>query len=117
MDDRTLIEISESLKLLDQKIAQMRDTLKLIDKNTLEKYSELSTSISDLINKVSSIEERLDRDESEIRMIEAQIKELARVEDLKVLQKYLELIDPTRFLSKEDVIKIIEEYLEKNKWR
>ena len=35
---------------------------------------------------------------------------------MKVVEKYLSFIDPSRFLSKDDVIKIVENYVNSKKW-
>jgi alanyl-tRNA synthetase len=116
MDEKALLEIQESIKILDQKLTQLRDLVKVMDENTITKFNSIAENVNSINNRLAKLEDRVEKSESEIRIIEAQMKEMARVEDVKVIQKYLELIDPTRFLSKEDVIKIIRDYIEKNKW-
>ena len=111
-----IVELRESLKIFEQRISQLKDTVRMIDQNNIDKYNEMkglmqgfSASLSGLKTKVLELEDAIGR-------IEKESENFARIQDMKVVEKYLSFIDPSRFLSKDDVIKIVDEYMNSKKW-
>ncbi len=111
-----IVELRESLKIFEQRISQLKDTVRMIDQNNIDKYNEMkglmqgfSASLSGLKTKVLELEDAIGR-------IEKESENFARIQDMKVVEKYLSFIDPSRFLSKDDVIKIVENYVNSKKW-
>ena len=113
---KNVVELRESLKIFDQRLSQLKDTIRMVDQNNIDKYKEtkellqgLSSSVSSNKTQVLELEDAMDR-------LSKQLEKFAKQQDIKVIEKYLEFIDPSRFLSKEDVIKIVDEYMSSKKW-
>ena len=51
-----------------------------------------------------------------LNRLERQSETYAKAQDIKVIEKYLSFVDPSRFLNKEDVIKIVNDYMNSKKW-
>ena len=113
---KNIVELRESIKIFDQRISQLKDTIKMIDNNNLEKYKEIKIAIQEINNEISSDKTKIFELEDAINRLERQAENFAKVQDIKVIEKYLSFVDPSRFLNKEDVIKIVNDYMNSKKW-
>jgi predicted RNase H-like nuclease (RuvC/YqgF family) len=113
---RNVVELRESIKIFDQRIAQLKDTIKMVDQNNLEKYKEIKIAIQNINSEISNSKTKIFELEDAINRIERQADNFAKIQDVKVIEKYLSFIDPSRFLNKEDVIKIVNDYMNSRKW-
>jgi mRNA-degrading endonuclease HigB of HigAB toxin-antitoxin module len=113
---KNIVELRESMKLFDQRLSQLKDTIRMVDQNNLDKYKEIKSVLQDLSAGVSSDKSKILEIEDTLSRIEKQMERFARVQDVKVIEKYLSFVDPSRFLSKEDVIKIVDDYMSNKKW-
>lgn len=113
---KNVVELRESLKIFDQRLSQLKDTIRMVDQNNLDKYKEVKEILQSLMNGTSSNKTKIVELEDALDRTEKELDKFAKLQDIKVLDKYLQFIDPSRFLSKEDVIKIVDEYLSSKKW-
>jgi predicted RNase H-like nuclease (RuvC/YqgF family) len=113
---RNVVELRESIKIFDQRISQLKDTIKMVDQNNLEKYKEIKLAIQSINNEISSSKTKIFELEDAINRLERQSENFAKSQDIKVIEKYLSFVDPSRFLNKEDVIKIVNDYMNSKKW-
>lgn len=113
---KNVVELRESIKIFDQRISQLKDTIKMVDQNNLEKYKEIKIAIQEINNEISNSKTRTFELEDAINRLERQAENFAKSQDIKVIEKYLSFVDPSRFLNKEDVIKIINDYMNSRKW-
>jgi type I site-specific restriction endonuclease len=113
---KNVVELRESLKIFDQRLSQLKDTIRMVDQNNIDKYKETKELLQGLSSSVSSNKTQLLELEDAMDRLSKQLEKFAKQQDIKVIEKYLEFIDPSRFLSKEDVIKIVDEYMSSKKW-
>jgi Mg2+ and Co2+ transporter CorA len=113
---KNIVELRESLKIFDQRLSQLKDTIRMVDQNNLDKYKEIKEALQGLTSSTSGNKTKILELEDALDRMEAQLQKFAKLQDIKILDKYLEFIDPSKFLSKEDVIKIVDEYLSGKKW-
>ncbi len=113
---KNIVELRESLKIFDQRLSQLKDTVRMVDQNNIDKYNDLKEILRNLSAEVSSNKTKMVELEDAMDRLQKQLEKFAKLQDVKILDKYLSFIDPSRFLSKEDVIKIIEEYMGGKKW-
>lgn len=113
---KNVVELRESMKIFDQRLSQLKDTIRMVDQNNLEKYKEIKDTLQDLMSSESNDKTKLLELEDALDRTQKQLEKFAKLQDVKVIDKYLEFIDPSRFLSKEDVIKIVDEYIGSKKW-
>ena len=113
---KNIIELRESLKIFDQRLSQLKDTVRMVDQNNIDKYNELREILKGLGADDSSNKAKILEIEDAMDRLQKQLEKFAKLQDVKILDKYLSFIDPSRFLSKEDVIKIVEEYMNSKKW-
>ncbi len=113
---KNIVELRESLKIFDQRLSQLKDTIRMVDQNNIDKYKEIKEAIQGIMSTASTNKTKILELEDAIERMEKQLEKFAKLQDIKVIEKYMEFIDPSRFLSKEDVIKIVDEYIASKKW-
>ena len=96
---RGIIEIRESLKLTDQRLSQLKDTVKMIDQNNIETYKEIKNTIQAMSAKISTLQTTQLELQDAITRMESDMQKFAKLQDIKVLDKYLSYIDPSRFFK------------------
>ncbi len=113
---KNVVELRESMKIFDQRLSQLKDTIKMVDQNNLEKYKEIKAALQEINTDLSNSKTKIFEMEDAVNRIERQTDNFAKLQDIKVIEKYLSFIDPSRFLNQEDVIKIVNEYMSSKKW-
>jgi bifunctional N-acetylglucosamine-1-phosphate-uridyltransferase/glucosamine-1-phosphate-acetyltransferase GlmU-like protein len=113
---KSVIELRESLKIFEQRLAQMKDTIAMVDKNNMDKYSDIKAVLQNIFAEVNEEKNKILELNDRLLRLSKQTEDFAKERDLKVMEKYVSLIDPSRFLSRDDVIKIVDNYLNSKKW-
>ncbi len=113
---KNIVELRESLKIFDQRLSQLKDTIRMVDQNNIDKYKEIKEALQGIMLTASTNKTKILELEDAIERMEKQLERFAKLQDIKVIEKYMEFIDPSRFLSKEDVIKIVDGYMSSKKW-
>jgi uncharacterized protein YoxC len=107
MISKTISGMSGRVRLLEERTDQLRQKAKIIDENMIDKTNHLkeeigktNARIDQLIKEIKEVKENMER-------LIKEIGNVATVQDVKVLEKYINMIDPTRFLTKDEVVKIV----------
>jgi predicted nucleic acid-binding Zn-ribbon protein len=106
---KKISELSERVRLLEQKLNTTRQKIQVVDENMLIKSRDLKDEIKKLNIGTKEMKRNLMEMNDALQHIIKMVNESAKNRDLKVLEKYINMIDPTRFLTKKDVINIVKE--------
>jgi len=108
--------ISARLKISEERYNDLRKKILLIEQNMISNHKKamnevkmLDSDIAELHNKINMIEERM-------ILIIKELKLTAKKEDVDVMKKYVELWNPMRFATKDQVEKMIQENLSKKEY-
>ena len=107
MPDFQPIGADERVRVLESRYSLMRDRLFLINQNMISEYKKLNKDIKFLSDEVKDVKQDLTEIKSLMRNFINELQGFAKKDDLKVVQKYLEIINPVNFMTEEDVKKII----------
>jgi hypothetical protein len=66
----------------------------MVDQNNLDKYKEIKFVLQNLSASVSSDKSKILEIEDTFNRIEKQMERFARIQDVKVIEKYLSFVDP-----------------------
>lgn len=103
------IELERRLKVLEENLTNVRRKLLLNEQNDLNRHKRnllQEKTTQEEINELKKENEMLKRN---IREIISELKSAARKEDVEVLKKYIDLWDPTKFVTEETVERIVED--------
>ncbi|HEX32967.1 MAG TPA: hypothetical protein ENG01_00970 [Candidatus Aenigmarchaeota archaeon] len=106
---KKLGELNERINLLEQKENVLREKVQVVDETIQARIKELRDDIKILRAEVGDIRRTIIKIQDAVRAISKTLENKADVQDVRVIEKNLEMIDPTRFLTEERVKEIIEE--------
>ena len=112
---RKLSELSERTRLLEERLKQTREKIQVIDETFMNKTKDLKGSISSISEELSIIRRDFEETKEILRRVVKEIGSLAKVGDVKVLEKYINMVDVTRIVTKSDVERIVDEKLKSRK--
>lgn len=106
--------LSRRIRLLEESFTNMRRGVEVIEQNMLSKNKlfakEIKTINSDIIDMKQEIAEIKNR---MLEMIN-ELRECAKRDELKVLEKYINFWSPVKYVTQNDVEDIVKEILRKN---
>jgi predicted glycosyltransferase len=113
--DRRFSELSERTRLLEERLKQARERIQVIDETNIGKIRELRDTINSLNEEMTSARKNLDDLKEIVRRIAKDMGSVARVSDVHVLEKYIGMMDITRLVTKDDVLRIVKDEISRSK--
>ena len=114
MVEEDMNKLAARLKISEERYNELRRKIMLIEQNMINNHKKslneikvLNSEITDLNSKITEIQDR-------ILLIIKELKLTAKKEDVDVMKKYVELWNPMRFVTKDQVEKIVQEILSGN---
>jgi len=104
-----LNELNARLRILEGKYNLMRERLFIINENMIDHYKSLSIEINSLKVDIKEIKDGLFSLKEATKDIIKELDFFARKEQLKILEKYINLWNPFDFVTEEEVLNLIKE--------
>ncbi len=101
------ITADERVRVLESRYSLMRDRLFLINQNMITEYKKLNKEIKFVNDDIKDLKKDFDEIKSLLKNILNEMQNFAKKEDVKVIEKYINLINPLNSVTEEDVKKII----------
>jgi len=92
-------------------VHQNREKIRVVDENMVIKINDLKSSTRDLNLRVLDLSKKVEEIKTTLQRMLKTLAETAKISDLAVIEKVLDLFDPTTYLTEKDVIKIINKVL------
>ncbi len=108
---KRLSGIEERLRILESKVEELSSRFKEFRRNVIRTQREHSEKIKDLIRASAALNSKLKEIKENLKRIEFHLLKVATKAELKEIEAYLELLAPLRFVTREEVEKIISEKL------
>src|SRR3989344_5380162 len=94
-----LIEITNRIRILENKYTQMRERLFLINQNMIDQYKKIIEETQDINIEVKDLKNDLFSIKEALNHIITEMNSFARKENLMVLEKYINMLDPLSFVT------------------
>ena len=107
MPDFQPVSNDERVRILESRYSLMRDRLFLINQNMINEYRKLNKELKISYDEIKNIKQELNEIKSLLRNVVNEMQNFAKKEDVKVIEKYMELINPLNSITEEEVRKII----------
>lgn len=107
---KRISELNERTRLLEERNKQLMQKLQVIDETTIKKVNDLRNKLTSLESQITETRKDADEIKEIVRRIVKDLGQSAKLSDVKVLEKYINMIDITRIVTKEDVFRYIDEY-------
>ena len=105
--------LSRRLKLLEEGFTNLRRFLQVTEENIIAKNKHYSAEIKTLASDLTEIRKEIQELKDKLLLVIRELQTVARKEEVKVLEKYINLWNPIRFVTQNEVEQIINEILDK----
>ena len=107
-------ELNTRVRILEGKYNLTRERMLLINQNMIDHYKDLNSEIKIIKDDIREIKETLEIIKDTSRSLVKEMAFFARKEQLKVLEKYINMWNPLNFITQEEVVELIEKERGKN---
>lgn len=100
-------DIGQRLKMVEERLANLRSRFQVIEQNLLENKKKQSTDVKVVHSELDDAKKEMDDLRSKMKMIVNEMKMAAKDEDLQVIKKYLEYFEPVNFVTRKEVHNVV----------
>ncbi len=108
-----VMDIGARIRVLENKYSTVNEHLLVINQNMIEEYKKLIEEIKAVNVEIKEIKESVFNLKDTAKKMVQEMGIFARKDELKVLEKYINLWNPIEFVTETDLNKILEEKLKK----
>ena len=106
--EEVLFDVNSRVRSLEGKYNLLRDRVLIINNNMIEEYKKIVGEIKFIDSEIKDIKGDVFKLKESIRHLIQEVELYARKEDVQFLEKYINLWNPMKFTTEEDVVKLIE---------
>ena len=99
------------IRILEDRYSNLKRGMQFADTNIIRNKQELTKEAKALDAEVNEIQQTIHELNDKIGEIMKELQTCAKLADLKVLEKYVDMWQPVKFITREQAIKFIEEKL------
>ena len=104
--------INRRLKLMEERVAAQDRKSELIEANMLSKDKKQDIEIKNLDGEFLTVKKDIEKTKEKMFLIIKELQLSAKVEDLEVIRRYLEMWRPITFVTRREVERIVRDVLE-----
>ena len=105
--------LSRRLRLLEESSANLRRFFQVTEENTIARNKHYSAEIKTINSDVSEIRKEMQEIREKLLLVIKELQSVARKDEVKVLEKYINLWNPVKFVSQNEIESIINEILDR----
>lgn len=100
-----LNDMNTRLRLTEQRINQNRERLRVFDDQIIDNKKTLSNEINNVSEEIGELRKSIKNIDDTIHHIIKELELTAKKQELEVIEKYVNMMDPTRYVTKEEMKK------------
>ncbi len=100
------------LRLIEERQSNMQRKIHLMEQGMLNSNKEFKTEVKLLQEEFLDVKRKIKDFEETLKKISKTLENLATREEVKIIEKYVNLLDPTSFITRKELEKTIERILE-----
>ena len=105
--------ISRRLKLLEEGITNLRRFFHVTEENIISKNKHYSAELKTISSDIMEMRKEMQDVKDKVMLVIRELQSVARKEEVKVLEKYINLWNPVKFVSQNEIEDIINEVLDR----
>ena len=109
------VAVTNRIRELEGKYNLIRDRVLIINNNMLEEYKKLISEIKVANSEIRDIKSEMFKIKESMKHIIKELEIFAKKDDVAYLEKYINIWNPMKFTTEEDVLKILERHKENKK--
>lgn len=100
---KNLSEIASNLRVLEDKYSNLRKKIQLTDQTILEMQKNLFKEKKLLTEELTESKMKLQELMDDLSNMKSELKDTVKINDLKVLDRYLDLWEPLQYVTRKEV--------------
>ena len=108
MPEDIILDLNSRARILETKYNLMAEKLLLINQNLIDEYRKVDAQIKSANKDIAEIKNELFEIKESMHNIVKELENFAKRSDLKVLEKYINMLNFMKFVTEDDVKKLIE---------
>ena len=108
-----LREMSRRVRILEERNTTLRKNLQVTEQNMLTDNKKLTNEVRAFSIELDEVRKEINELRDHMHIFERQMQETAKSEEVKVLEKYINLWEPLNFVTRKEVEKVVKEILDK----
>ena len=108
-----VLDINSRVRSLEGRYNILRDRVLIVNNNMISEHKKVSSGARALDEDVKDVKSEIFKLKEVIRHLIEELDNLARKEDVKFLEKYINFWNPLKLTTETDVIRLIEDYNER----
>ncbi len=105
-------EMTRRIRNLEDKLSSFEDKLEMVDKSGNMKLDSHENAIVAMVKHVKGLQSESKMVKRELKALRKEVMQAAPIAKIKELEGYINMIDPMKFVTRDEVKHIIEKYLE-----
>jgi len=106
-------DISRRLRIIEERYSNLRKNIQVNEQNMLTDQRKVNADLKAVTSEITEMKRAFMEIKEEMRLMVAEVREAVKKEELKVLEKYVNLWEPLNFVTHAEVGKLIDLHLEK----
>jgi len=103
------LSLQRRMKMVEESVSNLRRQEQLNEQNTIAINKRVGDQIAEFREDIRGMEQSLEKLKTEVRMIITELQACAKSEDVTMLRKYVNMLNPIHFVTQSEVGKIVEE--------
>jgi predicted nucleic acid-binding Zn-ribbon protein len=95
-------EINTRVRLCEERINHDRERIRVFDDQILNDKKEVSKALADLSGEIIELRKTIKNIEDTIFHIIKELELTAKKQEISIIEKYVSMMDPTRYITKEE---------------
>lgn len=98
-----LNDVNTRLKLVEQRVNQNKERLRVFDDQIIENKKDVNRLVEEINNNIMDLRKSIKNMDDTIQHIIKELELTAKKQDINVIEKYVDMMDPTRYVTKEEL--------------
>ena len=108
MDPDILIDLNSRVRALEKKQIELKEKVLVINRNMLEEFKAILNEIKDITKDLKDIKDSTAKFQGTIKQIVNEMDSFASKDQMKALEKYINLWNPLNFITEGEARNLIE---------
>ena len=107
-----LNSLSARMRMNEERYANLRKKSQLIEQNMLTSHKNTNVEVKTIITDINELKRDIIDIQSKMKMMINELQTFAKKDEVKTLEKYVNLWDPLKFITSSEAEKIINEIID-----
>ena len=103
----SILSLGSRLRMLEERYMQLRENVEMVNQNMIDEYKKLIKETKDVNIVLKELKTQINEINKAINHIVKETENFARKDNLKILEKYINMWNPLNFTTEEDVEKAV----------